>query len=60
MGRLKAVLSVVNLAYPENVSMLMLMNLPAGFHLLWAALQPIFNERIKRKFRFLGKDYLHR
>lgn len=56
MGRLQTVLKMVNLAYPESMRKLVIINLPAGFNLLWAALQPLMNARIRSKFCFLSKD----
>jgi len=56
MARLREVLRVANLAYPETVSRIILLNLPAGFNLLWAALQPLLNARVRKKFRFLSSE----
>lgn len=56
MGRLQSVLKVVNVAYPETLRKLVLMNLPTGFGLLWAALKPLLNARIQQKFIFLGGE----
>lgn len=56
MARLKEALRVVNNSFPETVYRLVLFNLPPGFSLLWAALQPMLNPHVRKKFVFLNKD----
>merc|ERR1719343_1976921 len=59
MARLRKVLSTVNTAFPECVNKIVLMNVPSGFNLLWAALRPLINARIAEKVKFCdGAAYL--
>lgn len=57
MRRLGEVLKVVNLAYPETLQKLIVINAPAGFNLFWAAVQPMLNARIRSKFYFAGANF---
>jgi len=56
MGRLQQVMKVGNLAYPETLKKMVLLNLPAGFGLLWRALKPLLNPRTLNKFVFLSSE----
>eukprot|EP00930_Biecheleria_cincta_P071006 TRINITY_DN58567_c0_g1_i1.p1 TRINITY_DN58567_c0_g1~~TRINITY_DN58567_c0_g1_i1.p1 ORF type:complete len:490 (+),score=64.41 TRINITY_DN58567_c0_g1_i1:57-1472(+) len=54
MKRLSRILKSLNTAYPECLYKLVLLNLPGAFNLLWAALSPLLNERIRSKVHFLA------
>ncbi|CAJ1437537.1 unnamed protein product [Effrenium voratum] len=53
MKRLADVFKVVSTAYPETMTKMIIVNPPAGFNMLWMAVQPMLNNRIKQKFVFI-------
>jgi len=53
MGRLSDVFKIVSTAYPETLAQMVIVNPPAGFNLFWTAVQPMLNDRIKQKLRFI-------
>ncbi|CAE8737001.1 unnamed protein product [Polarella glacialis] len=54
MGRMAKILKLVNVAYPESMHKLILLNVPSGFGLLWTALRPLLNARMRQKFIFVA------
>lgn len=53
MKRLADVFKIISTAYPETLSKMIIVNPPAGFNMLWMAVQPMLNQRIKQKFVFI-------
>lgn len=53
MKRLADVFKIVSTAYPETLHQMVIVNPPAGFNLFWTAVQPMLNDRIRKKFRFI-------
>lgn len=48
MKRLADVFKIISTAYPETLSKMIIVNPPAGFNMLWMAIQPMLNQRIKQ------------
>ncbi|KAG2483050.1 hypothetical protein HYH03_018079 [Edaphochlamys debaryana] len=44
--------------YPEHLGCMFVINTPLVFRAVWAMVQPLLQERTKRKIRILGQDYL--
>eukprot|EP00913_Durusdinium_trenchii_P026081 g24467.t1 len=53
MKRLADVFKIISTAFPETLTRMIIVNPPAGFNMLWMAVQPMLNQRIKQKFVFI-------
>lgn len=58
MAKLKKVMSVVPMAFPETLSTIVILNVPVGFNLLWSIISPMFHPRMRRKLHILRSDFL--
>merc|ERR1719336_2365124 len=46
------------MAYPETISTVVILNVPAAFNMLWAIISPKFHPRMRRKINLFGSDWL--
>lgn len=54
MKRLTNMLNLLNTSYPESLYKLVLLNMPGAFNLLWSAVSPLLNARIRSKVNFIS------
>mmetsp|Transcript_108174 Transcript_108174/g.316313 ORF Transcript_108174/g.316313 Transcript_108174/m.316313 type:complete len:523 (-) Transcript_108174:238-1806(-) len=53
LRRLQSIILGSMSAHPESIDQVVMLNAPRAFNSLWALIEPVLNDRMRRKFRFL-------